>query len=243
VKILFAGPSLHRDLPVLRGSRDIAWHGPARCGDIARAVREGAAAIGLVDGLFDQNAAPWHKEILYALSRGVRVAGGASMGALRAAECDRFGMVGIGRIYRDYAVAAVTDDADVAQLHGPAELDYLPLTEPWVNVAPTLALMAEAGPIRGAALQRMTATARRLHFSQRSYREIVRQTASLSSGAAEAAIDWFLTHAIDQKRIDAHAVLDWLREQPDEPALAGPPWRLQETTQWLDLLRILDEAA
>ena len=35
---------------------------------------------------------------------GVRVYGAASMGALRAAELDAFGMVGIGKIYESYRV-------------------------------------------------------------------------------------------------------------------------------------------
>ena len=45
----------------------------------------------------------WHKEILFALSEGIDVYGAASMGALRAAELDAFGMRGIGDVYSAYA--------------------------------------------------------------------------------------------------------------------------------------------
>lgn len=244
MKILFAGPSLHRELRDLRGGAyGVALRPPARCGDIARAVREGAVAIGLVDGLFDQNASPWHKEILHALSEGVRVAGGASMGALRAAECSAFGMVGIGAVYRGYAGAEVTDDADVAQLHGPAEIGYLPLTEPWVNVAPTLARMEGAGVLGAAAVRRLGDTARRLHFTQRTYAEIVHRTPDLSRGEAEAATAWLRDNAVDQKRIDGLAVLDWLRLQPETRAKADAAWSFQATTHWLGLLESLDQDA
>lgn len=245
MKVLFAGPSLHHDLVFLRRHHgDVDWRGPARCGDIVRVVRSGATAIGLVDGLFDQNAAPWHKEILFALSIGIPVAGGASMGALRAAECGTFGMVGIGAIYGHYATGGVTDDADVAQLHAPAELNYLPLTEPWVNIEPTFALMDRQGVIGAQAVRLLAATARRMHYSERTYREIVRRTEGLTPTEADTAVHWLADHAVDQKRIDALAVLDWLRAQPEQRSSCPDlSWRLEETTQWLALLRSLDDAA
>jgi hypothetical protein len=243
MKILFAGPSLHRDLHALREEDGLVLRGPARCGDIARAVEKGAAAIGLVDGLFDQTASPWHKEILHGLSRGVRIAGGASMGALRAAECSAFGMIGIGAIYRGYATGHVTDDADVAQLHGPAEMGYLPLTEPWVNVAPTLARMAAASVVDPASVRRLRETARALHFTRRTYPEMVVQTSGLFAGESEIASHWLREHAVDQKRIDARAVVDWLRAQPNIRDGADRAWQFQETTHWLGLLSSLGEGA
>jgi hypothetical protein len=244
MKVLFAGPSLHQDLVFLRRHQsDVAWQGPARCGDIARAVQCGASAIGLIDGLFDQDAAPWHKEILYALSLGIQVAGGASMGALRAAECSAFGMIGIGEIYRRYATGDVTDDSDVAQLHAPEELNYLPLTEPWVNIEPTFRHMEAQGVLRSKAIEALIATAKRIHYSERTYPEIVRQTAGLKEGEAARALEWLREHAIDQKRLDALAVLDWLRGQGGARAIKDRPWELQETTQWTELLRTLGEGA
>jgi len=244
MKVLFAGPSLHQDLVFLRRHQsDVAWHGPARCGDIVRAVRRGATAIGLVDGLFDQNAAPWHKEILYALSLGISIAGGASMGALRAAECSAFGMIGIGEVYRRYATGEVTDDADVAQLHAPEELNYLPLTEPWVNIEPTFRRMEEQGVLRSEAINALIATAKRVHYSERTYPEVVRRTEALTEDDAATALQWLRDHAVDQKRLDALAVLDWLRGQVDARSGKERPWQLQETTQWMELLRTLDEDA
>ncbi|RUX88390.1 hypothetical protein EN930_18015 [Mesorhizobium sp. M7A.F.Ca.CA.004.11.2.1] len=73
---------------------------PARCGDVMRAVLEGRKVIGLIDGLFESGPAVWHKEILFALDAGCRLLGAASMGALRAAECWQFGMIGIGKSSR-----------------------------------------------------------------------------------------------------------------------------------------------
>src|SRR5262249_29172169 len=88
--VLFAGPSIFGF--DLRSTQDFSICPPAVCGDILKAVRGGARTIGLVDGLFGSERSVWHKEILVALSDGVRVLGASSMGALRAVECDQFGM-------------------------------------------------------------------------------------------------------------------------------------------------------
>ena len=66
MKILFAGPSLAKDLPALHQRLDsMAIAGPAARGDIARAVLQGATAVGLVDGIFEDTLSVWHKEILF----------------------------------------------------------------------------------------------------------------------------------------------------------------------------------
>jgi hypothetical protein len=243
VKVIFVGPSLHRDLAFLRRRQDdIVWAGPARCGDIARAARSGVTAIALVDGLFDQSAAPWHKEVLSALSLGLPVGGGASMGALRAAECDAFGMTGIGAIYRRYAAGDIVDDAEVAQLHAPEELNYLPLTEPMVNVEPTLARLDRQGVVSAVAVRALAEAARLTHYSERTYAEIIRRSADLDADEAQAAGAWFQANAIDQKRLDALEVLDWLRGQPDIVPRPVHSWNFQETTQWMQLLHAVKDA-
>jgi hypothetical protein len=237
LKIIFVGPSLHRDLVFLRRRQDdIVWAGPARCGDIARAARSGVTAIALVDGLFDQSAAPWHKEVLYALSLGLPVAGGASMGALRAAECAAFGMTGIGTIYQRYASGEIADDAEVAQLHAPEELNYLPLTEPMVNVEPTLSRLGREGAVSAATVRVLTQAARQIHYSERTYAEMIRRSTGLDPKEAQTAGTWLQTNAIDQKRQDALDVLDWLRAQPDRVPQPAHAWDFQETTQWMQLL-------
>ncbi len=90
----------------------------------------------------------WHKEVLHAIDLGVRVLGASSMGALRAAELDRFGMEGVGEIYAYYRDGWLTADADVALLHGAAEDDYRPLSWPMVNVRATVGALAADGASR-----------------------------------------------------------------------------------------------
>ena len=111
---------------------------PAGVGDIARAVRRGPRAIALIDGMFERVLPVWHKEILWAMARGVHVFGAASMGALRAAELHAFGMQGVGRIFEAYRYGELEADDEVAVLHGPADLGFVAVTEALVNVRATL---------------------------------------------------------------------------------------------------------
>ncbi|MGO7565147.1 TfuA-like protein, partial [Rhizobium johnstonii] len=60
---------------------------PVGCEDVVRAVAEYTpSSIVLIDGVFAQRPAVRHQEILWAIARGVRMYGEASIGALRAAE-------------------------------------------------------------------------------------------------------------------------------------------------------------
>ena len=86
-----------------RAILDADYRPPAKQGDICRAVQErGPDAVALIDGYFEQVPAVWHKEILWAMKLGVQVYGASSMGALRAAELQQFGMIGVGKIFEAY---------------------------------------------------------------------------------------------------------------------------------------------
>ncbi|WP_374621723.1 TfuA-like protein [Devosia sp.] len=231
MKILFAGPTLSGLTPDLDG---ITLRPPARLGDIADAVLEGAAAIGLVDGYFDAVAAPWHKEILYALASGVNLLGSSSMGALRAAECAAFGMRPIGAIALAYLSGALDDDAAVALCHGPAELGYPPLTEPLVTVAATLDHLLALGLVDAAEHGRLVLRAQHLNFRDRTVE-------ALFAGADSAARTAYRLHRVDSKARDALQLIEALRQCPQtrgRPADIGLPATLFTT----DVLPALERA-
>jgi hypothetical protein len=194
MRVLFVGPSLYGATPDLTG---ISVRPPAKQGDIAQAVLDGAGAIGLVDGFFDAVAAPWHKEILFALARGVTMLGASSMGALRAAECAAFGMLPVGEIAHDYLSGALDDDAAVAISHGPEELGYPPLTEPLVNVKPTLDRLHDLGLISAPERLRLWERACRLYFKDRSLEAL------LPSEERREILAAYREHRVNRKAEDA----------------------------------------
>ncbi len=140
---VFLGPTL----PISRVPDSIDVCGPAVLGSIYKASQAGYKRIGIVDGLFGNVPSVWHKEILFAMSKGASVYGAASLGALRAAELHQYGMVGVGRIYRMFRSGLLTDDDEVAVVHCPAELGYSALSESLVNIRFTLNRMRNAGVI------------------------------------------------------------------------------------------------
>ncbi|HEV7322847.1 MAG TPA: TfuA-like protein [Ensifer sp.] len=230
MKVVFVGPSLpdaHR-----LETNGILLRPPAVQGDILRAVEGGAAAIGLIDGNFENVAPVWHKEILYALTQGVRVFGAASMGALRAAECAPFGMVGIGDIYRQFATGERVDDADVALMHGPAELGYLPLTLPLVNVEATLKRLGENGALSTELITAIGAAAAEIFYKERNWASIVARV-TLPGGVDPAGLIALLTDRfVDQKSIDAQELLGAVRCAPPQRTVAALDWKFNSTSMW-----------
>lgn len=225
VKLLFAGPSL---AGAEYDPGNVETRPPAAHGDIAAAVLRGATAIGLVDGLFDAVAAVWHKEILFALSQGVRVLGAASMGALRAAECAAFGMQPVGEIALSYLSGTRDDDADVGLVHAPAELAFLPLTEPVVDIEATLNQLVATGKLGQSDAGRVLAHCRDVFFAERTLERIV--PPALADNR-DAILGLLQVHRVQQKQLDALELVARLRELPDS---RGPPsdFMLSQSPMW-----------
>jgi len=238
MKTLFAGPSLYGDIVGGRiaAAPAIVCRGPAAQGDVAAAVLDGATVIGLVDGRYEDVAAPWHKEILFALSEGVAVYGGGSLGALRAAECALFGMIGVGEIFARYMSGDLVDDSAVAQLHAPAELDYMPLTEALVNVEATIRRLAALGSIDAALAAALEAAARALFFKRLTFQALVEH-----AGAPASLVALLADNRVDRKREDALALVAELQARDDALA-AKPAWELARPTAWRRQLERLVEA-
>lgn len=243
IACVFAGPSLARAPAEARAGFDM--RGPARQGDVYRAALEGPAAIGLVDGYFEAVPAVWHKEILWALSRGIRVYGAASIGALRAVELAPFGMVGVGRVFEAYRDGVLVDDDEVALLHGPAETGYLPLTEAMVNVRATLERATGDGVIDHAAADKLADIAKAIFYKDRTWQALL----ALAEGcplAGECAgfRAWLPRGRCDRKRLDALETLAALRARsavaPEPPMPTFEPAR---SAVWEAARRAMDAAS
>ncbi len=227
MKIVFVGPSLPD--AASHAATDIVLRPPAVQGDIIKAVEDGANVIGLVDGGFEHTAPVWHKEILLALSLDVAVFGAASMGALRAAECHAFGMTGIGRIFQDYASGKTVDDADVALLYGPAELGGHALTVPMVNVRSTLDEMERLQLINQSLRMAIEMTAKQIFFKKRSWAHIISECPAIFGPQRLYWTDMLKRQTVDQKRIDALALLEAVRDADDRRKPTYRSWQFRKT--------------
>lgn len=211
-RCIFVGPSLHG---VADRPSEIDFLPPAARGDLIHAAVGGTRWIGLIDGYFGSCASVWHKEILYALSIGCHVWGASSMGALRAAECCGFGMRPVGAIASQFASGELDDDAEVALVHGPAEADYLPLTEPLVEVRPTIGAMLVAGAIDRTESDDLLKAARSLHFAERTVGAIARSVANTLVRRRKLEM-LYETYRIRAKQIDAIRLMEEMCAEPPE---------------------------
>lgn len=227
MKVVFVGPSL-AGTPCDFSGLDL--RGPAANGDIARAVVAGARAIGLIDGVFGSVAAVWHKEILFALDRGVRVLGAASMGALRAAECAPYGMEPVGIIARRYLTGELDDDAAVALTHLPELMGWAPLTEPLVDVEPTLGAMRDRGVVAEEEAFALRTAARAVHFTERTVERIF-AASGLPAGRSEYLAGQYHRLRVSQKAIDARMLVRRLRRSAPSKAV-GRQWAFAESPMW-----------
>ncbi len=213
--------------------------GPARQGDLYRAALEDPTAIGLIDGYFEAVPSVWHKEILWALSRGIVVYGAASIGALRAVECARFGMIGVGRVFEAYRDGRLDEDDEVALLHGPPETGYLPLTEAMVNIRATLARAVAEHIIDVAAADTLTKIAKAMFYKNRTWAALL-ALANTRVVTVEFAT-WLPRGRLDQKRLDALELLAVMRTQPPRRQ-TSPQWELAHSAMWDTAQRAIDES-
>lgn len=166
--------------------------------------------LALIDGVFGQSLAVWHKEILFALHTGVAVYGASSMGALRAVECAEYGMIGVGEVVRQYMDGTLTEDDEVALAHAGPEDGFMPLSEPMVNLRASLKAARDAGVIDAALHDRLVAAAKRVYFPERT-RDRIWVEAGLTDDETARLESFLATGYVDLKRRDAEGLLRHLR--------------------------------
>lgn len=208
--MVFLGPSL--DLATAKKYLpDAEFRPPVACGDVLKAVQEKPDCIAIIDGYFHYQAAVWHKEILYAIDRGISVFGAASMGALRAAELSVYGMLGHGDVYQAFAQQQLTDDDEVAILHSDANSAYKALSDAMVDVRATLDYAQQQQQIDDEMRQNLLQQVKRCHYTKRCLRTIAARPDNIARLPAKFT-DWLTANMVYQKRNDAIALLERLKQ-------------------------------
>lgn len=217
-KLVFCGPTLPpEDRPSEAG---LIFLPPAVQGAVITAVeRFDPQAILLIDGGFQSVPAVRHKEILWAIDRGVAVLGAASMGALRAAELFPH-MQGFGLIYRWYRRYALTPDDAVAVLHGPEEVNFAAVTETHVDLTMTFRTAYRRGLFSAATRDALDDAARRLNFRDRTLAHVVAE--AVPEVAREEMFGVLAAARSQQKRKDALQAMAALRSNRFRPAKPLP---------------------
>ena len=174
--IIFLGPSLSHEKA--RKIFDADYRPPARKGDFLRLAADFdivEMAIGFVDGVFLQDYPPTPIEVYHlARKNGVLLVGAASLGALRAVELEKFGMVGIGKIFQLYKTGKVNADDEVAVTFA-SEGDYQLQSEAMIDIRYNLYLAHKKGVINEKAKSMLVRLAKEIYFPHRKYTYILEE--------------------------------------------------------------------
>ncbi|HYX72871.1 MAG TPA: TfuA-like protein [Nitrososphaera sp.] len=178
--IIFLGPSLSHEKA--RKIFDADYRAPARKGDFLRLAADFDVvemAVGFVDGVFLQDYPPTPIEVYHlARKNGVLLAGAASLGALRAVELEKFGMIGIGKIFQLYKTGKLNADDEVAVTFASEGDDYQLQSEAMIDIRYNLYLAHKKGFIGKEAKTLLVKLAKEIYFPHRKYAFILEEARS-----------------------------------------------------------------
>lgn len=239
--VVFLGPTL--PVAVARAELDAVYLPPVAQGDVYRVARGRPFAIGIIDGYFERLPAVWHKEILWAMASGVHVFGAASMGALRAAELERFGMQGVGAVFAAFRDGELEDDDEVAVAHGDASAGFRAGSEALVNIRATLRAAVERGALPAPVVGTLIALAKGIFYPERSFPALIARARETGVAAEHLAVlrDVAVNGRVDQKRADALELLRALRACRAEHRAPSPvAYSFARTDAWDQLVTWAD---
>lgn len=220
-QVIFLGPSLSHE-KAKRILPEAEYRPPAKKGDLLRlAADPEVSMVGLVDAVFLQDYPPTPIEVYQlAVKPGVLLAGAASLGALRAVELEKFGMMGIGRIFQLYKKGMIDADDEVAVTFAP-EGDYRLQSEAMVDIRYNLFLARKKGVIGNSAKKAMTAIAKEIYFPHRNYAQIIEAAKSRHAeldGEISAFEKYIGSERKSLKESDAIRLVEYFRDHRSTPA-------------------------
>ncbi|HEV3432586.1 MAG TPA: TfuA-like protein [Nitrososphaera sp.] len=215
--IVFIGPSLSREKAKKIFEAD--YRPPARKGDFLRLAADFDAskmAVGFVDGVFLHDYPPTPIEVYHLLRKnGVLLVGAASLGALRAVELEKFGMVGIGKIFQLYKRGKLNADDEVAVTFAP-EGDYRLQSEAMVDIRYNLYLAHKNKVISENTKLVLVKLAKEIYFPHRKYMYILEEARN-KYPKLESEIDSFdryiRSNRKSLKEMDAIRLVKYLKER------------------------------
>ena len=186
---------------------EVVYKRPTKRGDLSHDIKENPDIIAIIDGVFHQNSAVGHREILSVMKKGVKVYGSSSMGALRASELDVLGMEGIGYCYNEYASGNVTSDDDVAVMLDSETLEALSVPLISMNYVFTNAVAENI--ITKEEKDELIKITKETYYPKRNYAQTLSQS-SLDADKKGKLID-FIRTSKDIKKEDAKELLNHIK--------------------------------
>ena len=220
--IIFVGPSL--SLQKARKIFDADYRGPAKKGDLLGLSASSLVSlknqpnainfVGLIDGLFLQDYPPTPIEVFQLLSnKNFRVVGGASIGALRAVELEKFGMVGIGKVFELFKSGTTNADDEVAVTFHPGDGVSIQ-SEAMIDIRFNLFIAHKKNIITKRTKHIIAKTAKSIYFPYRNYSNVIEETRTKFpelSRELDSFSSYINHHRLSLKEIDAIKVIKYIK--------------------------------
>ena len=212
--IIFIGPSLSPEKA--RRILDADYRPPAKKGDLLRlaGLETVVNIVGLVDGLFLQDYPPTPIEVYQlAIKKNMVLVGGASLGALRAVELEKFGMVGIGKIFELYKKGKIHADDEVAVTF--SEDRQVLQSEAMIDIRFNLFLAQRKKIIDEVTKRTIAKVAKSTYFPYRNYGDIIDQSKKLYpelTSQLEAFRSYIYVYRQSLKERDAIRLIRYIKE-------------------------------
>jgi hypothetical protein len=212
--IIFIGPSLGPEKA--RRILDADYRPPAKKGDLLRlaGLETVVNIVGLVDGLFLQDYPPTPIEVYQlAIKKNMVLVGGASLGALRAVELEKFGMVGIGKIFELYKKGKIHADDEVAVTF--SEDRQVLQSEAMIDIRFNLFLAQRKKIIDEVTKRTIAKVAKSTYFPYRNYGDIIDQSKKLYpelTSQLEAFRSYIYVYRQSLKERDAIRLIGYIKE-------------------------------
>ena len=108
------------------------------------------------------------------LNKNIKLYGAASLGALRAVELEKFGMIGMGKIFELYKKGKLTADDEIAVTF--VEGEHQLQSEAMIDIRFNLFLAHRMGIINEITKKTIAKVAKSIYFPYRNYTDILDQT-------------------------------------------------------------------
>ena len=191
---------------------DADYRPPIIRGDL-NFLPKGTRIVGIVDGVFFNETAVGHKEIIATINKGVTMVGSSSMGALRAAELADFGMIGVGRIYECYRSGRITNDDEVAVTFNPVTGEQI--SQPLVNIRHQLKAAEDNGIITIEERRSLVEMIGGMYYPERIYpaiMDLAKAEGILSDPKVGALSRHIREYPVSLKAEDAFLLLEKIKE-------------------------------
>lgn len=174
--VVFVGPSL--DPEKARTILEADYRPPAKKGDLIKLIMsldEKETVVGLIDGYFLLDYPPTPIEVYQLIVRpNTVVIGSSSIGALRAVELEKFGMIGIGKIFQLFKLGKLDADDEVAVTF--SQDLYRLQSEAMVDIRYNLYLSLKRGFVDKETKDAIAKVAKSIYFPYRTYQNIIEET-------------------------------------------------------------------